>query len=213
MKKIQLVMITASMIGMSATAVNAQSAFEGAYGQIGIGYENVTPSFSGGSIAGYGYNVSAANSNSFTGTATVGYSFAVAPTFLLGIGAEYSPISGSNANFTLNVPSLRYSATAQYNKQDSYNIFLSPGIVIDKDKLAYAKVGYTGANVKSSDGGNSSLTGYSLGLGYKQIISGGLYGFGEINYASYGNVNIGDGATGTFSANTSNILVGLGYKF
>ena len=104
------------------------------------------------------------------------------------------------------------SETDQYNKKDSYNIFISPSIVIDKDKLAYAKVGYTGANV-TSDGDNTSLNGYSLGLCYKQIISGGLYGFGEVNYASYANTNIGGGATGSFSANSTNVLVGLGYKF
>jgi hypothetical protein len=66
-----------------------------------------------------------------------------------------------------------------------------------------------------------------LGLGYKQIISGGWYGFGEVNYASYGNktvstsynstvVNVGSvptTATSTISANTMNVLLGVGYKF
>jgi hypothetical protein len=59
-------------------------------------------------------------------------------------------------------------------------------------------------------------------LGYKQIIQGGLYGFGEFNYMSYGNQTAS--ATGTVSgytvnssitsnANAYNLIVGLGYKF
>ena len=205
-------MIIAGLSALTATSVNAQSAFEGAYGQVGIGYENVTPSFSGGTIRGYGYSMSGNNSNSFAGTATLGYSFELAPSFLLGFGAEYSPFAGSNANYTATIPGIG-SATAQYNKQNSYNIFVSPGFAIDRDKLVYAKVGFTGANLKTSDGGSDSLTGYSLGLGYKQIITGGLYGFGEVNYASYSNANIGGGASGTYSATATNFLAGLGYKF
>ena len=212
MKKIQKFMIIAGLTALTATAANAQSAFEGAYGQVGIGYENVTPSFSGGTYAGHAYSMSGNNSNSFVGTATIGYSFALAPTFLLGIGAEYSPFAGSNANYSVNIAGVG-TGTAQYNKKNSYNIFVSPGFAIDKDKLVYAKVGYTGANIQTSGGGSDGLTGYSLGLGYKQMISGGLYGFGEVNYASYSNANIGGGASGTYSATATNLLAGLGYKF
>lgn len=208
-------LVLAAAIGTSPAI--AQSAFEGAYGQIGIGYESASPSFSGGVVPTAAgprpYSVSASNANSFAGTVTLGYNFAVTNTFLLGIGAEYSPIAGQKANYTLTVPGVG-SATDQYNKQNSYNIFLSPGFAIDKDKLAYAKVGYTGTSIKAaSDGSTTNYTGYSLGLGYKQIINGGLYGFLEGNYASYGNQNVSGGLTGTSNVNATNILVGLGYKF
>ena len=96
MKKIQLVMITAGMIGMSASAVNAQSKFEGFYGQVGVGYESVAPSYSNSNftVTGVGsapINTSISNSNGFTGVVTVGYMASVTKDFLLGIGAEYSP--------------------------------------------------------------------------------------------------------------------------
>lgn len=212
MKKLASLLALAGVTMLSSSLVNAQSAFEGAYGQIGVGYESVTPSFSGGSVYGRGYSASGSNADSFVGTATIGYSFAVTPSFLLGIGAEYSPFAGSTANYTLTVPGVG-SATSQYNKENSYNVFISPGLVIDKDKLAYAKIGYTGATVKSDGDSNTNLNGYSLGLGYKQIISGGLYGFGEVNYASYGNTNVSAPFSGTFSANSMNALLGIGYKF
>jgi opacity protein-like surface antigen len=65
------------------------------------------------------------------------------------------------------------------------------------------------------------MNGYSLGLGYKQIISGGWYGFGEVNYAMFGNASLNKSkfgeiyvsTTGSFKANSMNVLVGLGYRF
>ena len=82
-------------------------------------------------------------------------------------------------------------------------------------------MGYTGASFDTG-GDTTNYTGYSLGLGYKQIISGGLYGFGEVNYASYGNQTSSQSGvvsgsvlstSVTSSANVTNLLVGLGYKF
>lgn len=96
---------------------------------------------------------------------------------------------------------------------------------VGTDGLAYLKVGYTGASVKSSQGSASAtenLSGYSLGVGYKQFFSGNWYGFGEANYFSYGNsVHKQSAQSGTrtlswsttLNANVYNLLVGVGYKF
>ena len=208
--KIKLML--AAVATMMASTAMAQSAFEGFYAQAGIGYERATTSFSSGSVAGFGYTVTGTTPDSFAGTIAAGYNFAVTPNFLLGFGAEYSQIAGSKGNFTLTVPGI-LSTTEQNNKKDSYNIFMSLSIVIDKDKSAYTKVGYTGANISESDGDNTSLSGYSLGVGYKQIISGGLFGFGEVNYASYGKARISSEASGSFSSKSTNVIVGIGYKF
>ena len=203
-------LLMALLLSAAYTNATAQSTFEGFYGQVGIGYESVTPYFTGGTISGVGYSASGSNANSFAGIVGVGFNFPVTSTFLLGLGAEYAPINGTEQNYTITVPGI-ISATSKYNKKDSYNIFVSPGFVIDKDSLAYGKIGYTGATVDSS--GTTNLTGYSLGVGYKQIIKDGLYGFGEVNYANYGNVSISNLATGSFSASATNIIVGVGYKF
>jgi hypothetical protein len=133
----------------------------------------------------------------------------------LGVGAEYSPIPGSGANYSISIPSVSYTGRGIYKKKDSYNFFISPAIAIDKDKLAYAKVGYTGLNIEysSSTTGINNYTGYSFGLGYKQIIHDGLYGFGEVNYAAYSSKRWGDDMSGTNKPTATNVLVGLGYKF
>ena len=148
----------------------------------------------------------------------------VSKDFLLGLGAEYSPIAGSKANYSTTYSGYG-TANGQYNKENSYNIFISPATPVGNG-LLYGKVGFTGASFKSQYTGGSSvttdLTGYSLGLGYKQFISGGLYGFGEVNFASYGNKSTTDTSsfstyrasqTSTVSANATNLLVGVGYKF
>jgi len=231
---VKKLLVAAALAGLVGTA-NAQSAFEGFYGQVGIGYEMVSPSLSygnlnitnnGSPVASVPTSATINSSNSFTGTITAGYNFVVTKDFLLGIGAEYSPIAGSKADYSATYSSYGTS-NGKYNKENSYNIFISPATPVGKDGLLYGKVGYTGASVKSqcNDGCSTTttnLTGYSLGLGYKQIISGGLYGFGEVNYANYDNKSSTETATfstyrasqtATVSANVTNFLIGVGYRF
>jgi outer membrane immunogenic protein len=229
MKKL---LVATAVVGLVGTA-NAQSAFEGFYGQVGLGIQSLTPDLKNASLTNpsgtrYGFGTSADNTNSFTGTATLGYNFSVSQTFLLGVGAEYTPIAGQSGNYNYTSSQLSPSSfPGTFKFKNSYNIFLSPGIALDKESVLYGKIGYTGASVESTPSGGSSsttnYTGYSLGLGYKKIISGGLYAFGEANYFSYGDKTdtttgpwSGGGTytvTGTSSANIFNFLVGVGYRF
>lgn len=217
------------LFSMAATGAMAQS-FEGFYGQAGVGFQSVVPSLSGVTITApngtqYGYNSSIDTTNSFTGTVGLGYSFLATPSFLVGIGAEYSPIAGQSGNIKYTSSTLTPSTiNSSYKVNNTYNFYVSPGIVIDKQSVAYAKIGYAGASVNSG-GSDSNSTGYSLGLGYKRFVSGNLYAFGEGNYMSFGNKTAnGSGPWGgsgggtytssvTSSANVYNFLVGIGYKF
>ena len=223
MKKLVSLLVVAGVTTLSSIQVSAQSKFEGAYGQVGIGYESVAPSTS--TTVTYGgtnvpTTIGLSNSNSFAGTATLGYYFPVTKDFLLGIGGEYSPISGQKQNISVSLLGQTIPA-GTYQKKNSYNFFISPALAVGTDGLAYAKVGYTGASFDTG-GDTTNYTGYSLGLGYRQTISGGLYGFGEVNYASYGNKTYSQSSVVsgsvlntsiTSSANVTNLLVGIGYKF
>ena len=203
--------LAAMQSGYAATPVAAQSSpFEGAYGQIGVGYDSAKPLFTGGTFGGTHYNSVADKSNNFIGTFTAGYNFIVNPSFVLGIGAEYSPLHNSTKNIT----STGGAAASTYNKNQSYNVFLSPGFVIDKDKLAYAKVGYAGASIhRSINGSTTDYTGYSLGVGYRQFINQSIFGFGEVNYAKYGSERDSATLTGTHTPSATNVIVGIGLKF
>lgn len=220
-------LLAAALLSVAATGAMAQS-FEGFYGQAGVGFQSVVPSLSNYNLTTssgtrYNFGTSVDSTSSFTGTATLGYSVLVNPTFLLGFGGEYSPIAGQSGTATLtNAGLVPSTLSSSYKFKNSYNFFISPGIVIDKQSVAYAKVGYTGAAIES-DGDTTNYTGYSLGLGYKRFVSGNLYAFGEANYMSYGNkTETGSGrfsdgtqytTSGQSSANAYNFLVGVGYKF
>ena len=116
------------------------------------------------------------------------------------------------------------STTATYNVKNLYSIVFTPGYVIDKDRLAYLKLGYSGSTIGLSGPTlayqTTNLTGYTVGLGYKQMFTESLYAFGEVNYASYGTKNISATLTNgtvlngmTISGNGTDVLVGVGYRF
>ena len=130
-----------------------------------------------------------------------------------------------------------------------FNLFITPAYAIDKDKLVYIKAGYSQVTAQynratsftrtangvstttAAKGGSQSSNqgGYLIGLGYKQIITSGLYGFVEGNYMGYSApsysyssyspaaVSLGASArtvtTSYASLNSFQALIGLGYKF
>ena len=213
MKKI-LAIALLSIIPIGAIA---QSAFEGFYGQVGVGYEDDDLVFSGGTARGSAYTVPVDDqSRYFASIFSIGGYHSVTPNFLLGAGIDYSPFSGANAPYVLSVPSAGVTFNGSYHKKSSYNFFVSPAYAIDKNKLIYAKVGYTRMDLEATVGvakDTSTYNGYLVGLGYKQIIGGGLYGFAEGNYFSYSSKADGAGFSGTNQPKNYNLMMGLGYKF
>lgn len=102
------------------------------------------------------------------------------------------------------------------------------GYAIDRDKVACVKLGYTNQRLKfsqtnccSAPSNTDSVNGHVLGLGYKQIITQGLYAVVQANYYAFRRASLSsvytEGPGGTVSSNpsssTHNILVGVGYKF
>ena len=243
MKKLKISLLLAAVAGFTATGAMAQSkvnAWEGAYGQVGVGYGNFAPSISNGTAtiptgraapfpATLSGTTSATNVNNInTGLVglAAGYNFGINQSYVLGIGATYYPGASSSATGTLNTlygGNVVGSTTATYNIKNLYNVFLSPGYVIDKDRMAYLKVGYTGATIGLSSPiiayNTTNLSGLNLGLGYKQMINAQWYGFGEFNYASYGSqtasarTTTGTSVSSSIKGTGTDILVGVGYRF
>lgn len=248
MKSAKLLVALAAT-GLIATSAFAQkSAFEGFYGQIATGYESNTASNLGNvtSDAGNAPNNWNVSNQTFGGAPLViglGYNFSVAPKWVVGLGADYSAISQKSSSFSGTNPGGTLTGQT-LETSNRFNIFVTPGYEIDKDKLVYLKAGYSSLNLKNSapnyysasaaaianEGENNSgaiasssptttVSGYIVGLGYKQIITGGVYGFAEGNYMSYSKANfstvIGQVTTITSnpSVNSYQLLVGVGYKF
>jgi hypothetical protein len=229
------------LIGVASTLIAnsaiAQSVFEGAYVQLGIGLDQNSISSSqpllstiGGSSTINNEIIPSSSASSFSGVIGLGYNFKINDDFLLGVGVDYGFVPSSA--FNGGPSSAGFFAGTQTKISNRYNIFITPGYVIDKNKLTYLKVGYSSQTVKVTDLtttsttygetiGSGSANGYVLGLGYKQMIAKGFYGFSEANYysysgASFGGVALSDrsGISG-YSPKTSayQFLVGVGYKF
>jgi opacity protein-like surface antigen len=242
-------LLVASLFGLMGTGVMAQSAFQGFYGQLGTGYENnslsslgstarVTPVIAG-AFATTNPTVTTTNqtASGMPLVVGVGYNFAISKDWLIGVGGDYSFVSQKTDTYRSTVSNGNVIPGQQTEISNRYNIFVTPGYVIDKEKLAYLKAGYSNQQLKYTAPANntgtsndpaqsisSTVGGYVLGLGYKQIITGGLYAFAEGNYMQYSKANLGTsftGTTNTYRVTTSNntgsnaytLLVGVGYKF
>jgi len=237
--KIKLLVAAAATV--VASSAMAQSAFQGFYGQLGTGYESnsltslgATYSFiTSGNVSGTG-SASASNqtANGVPLVIGLGYNFKLTNTWLLGIGADYSALSQETSSYRSTDTDGSLNGPGKIKVSNRYNIFLTPGYAIDKDRLIYAKAGYSSQSLKYSAAAydttpalnkTSNANGYVLGVGYKQMITSGFYGFAEGNYMSYSKANMGMSwteTTGTRVITTSNagssgytFLVGVGYKF
>lgn len=256
-------------------AVSAQSSFAGFYGQVSTGYEsNQLTKISGSSreVPSTGHDVySVPVSQTFGGAPLIfglGYYWQISPSWLLGVGIDYSALSQTSPSRVITVRddnqgvdllprSTAMTASGGTTQlRNRYNFFISPAYAIDKEKLLYLKAGYTRISSKvkrptsvtttnngisttiptttagSSD--NSNDGGYMLGIGYRQVITKGLYGFVEANYFSYNTSrtssysSVGNSASksavglrntsvtnisGSHNLNSYQFLVGLGYSF
>jgi len=270
--RVLAVVITILLTRFGASNAQAQSDFAGFYGQLSTGYESNQLGSLSGSATEVPNNKSdiirTAPSQTFSGAPLVfgaGYYWQANEKWLIGLGVDYSALSQTSSSFPVsitNAPGNTTVATGSTVTANSgsvqlsnrFNLFLTPGYAIDKDKLVYLKAGYsqvttqfnrhssvtrTAANGTSvttpATGGSPSSNqgGYLVGLGYKQIITSGLYGFVEGNYMSYNspsdsftttvtalNTVHGISSTGTRtvttkfnSLNSYQLLVGMGYAF
>ena len=188
--------------------------------------------------AASGTSASQAN-NVNTGTANIsaGYNWGINSDYVLGIRATYytgasSAASGSFTTSTAAVASpipvpagtqLGAASPITYNVKNLYSVVLTPGYAIDKERLVYAKIGYTGATIGLNGPtlaySTVGLSGYNLGVGYKQMITQSLYMLGEFNYAGFSNKTVtltntsGVNLTGAFGGSGIDFLVGVGYRF
>ena len=191
-------------------------------------------------IASSGYSISQASDvNTGTVNVSAGYNWGINSDYVLGLRLAYYTGASSSAggsfatynatpgiyNNTAVVPAntLLQTSPIQYNVKNLYSVVLTPGYALDKDRLVYAKVGYTGATIGVNGPtlaySTVSLSGYALGVGYKQMISQSLYMLGEFNYAGFSNKTVtltntsGVNLTGSFGGSGIDFLVGIGYRF
>ncbi len=150
---------------------------------------------------------------------------------LLGRGTEnFSHTSTNSGGIVFGVRNMSYAVSHRAS------VFLMPGYAFAPDKLGYVKLGYSGQTLTYKQladpisGLNKNFSesrwqhGFIIGLGYKQIIADGFYGFAEANYLAYTPSTIsGDSFDGQSSSvirlisgpsqSAHNVLFGVGYAF
>ena len=228
MKTVKISALVLAMAGVFATNANAQTAkgnpWEGFYAEAAVGYGVFTPTISSARL---GASTPVSTQQNDLGSAKnklgLGYTFGINDKYTLGIAASYSLGASSTASGTF-WPSAAPSQAKWFNYQlkDVWSVTLNPGYAIDKDKLAYAKVGMTGntmgINGQTANYQTVNFTGYVVGLGYKQLVTKSIYVLGEVNYAGISSktatIQTANGPlTGNVGGSGVDVMVGLGYKF
>ena len=221
-----------AMVSISG-AQTKSNAWEGAYGQVAIGYESYIPKATaattttipgGAPIPTYS---TATHANGPTGSFGAGYNFAFNDTYLLGIGVAISP--GASSSATTTATASGKSAYGVYNVNNAYSISLIPGYAIDSSRLLYVKLGYAAATTHASAFENSAAVNYPqqsvkvngtlYGLGYKQMVTDAIYLLGEANYAVNREKQVSVLTNGGYLINSPSnavgfdLVVGIGYRF
>lgn len=236
MKTVKISALVLAMAGVFASSANAQSAktnpWEGFYAEAAVGWGQFNPTINNASIqstrfGGRTLPVTTQQDNLSSGKNKIGlgYTFGIDDKYTLGIAASYSlgASSAANGSFYATVNGANTPSTwFKYQIKDVWSVTLNPGYAIDKDKLAYAKVGMTG-NTMGINGGTANyqtvnFTGYVLGLGYKQLVTKSIYVLGEVNYAGISSKTAtiqtsGGPLSGNVGGSGVDVMVGVGYKF
>ena len=246
-----LVLSMAGVFATTANAQSAKTnAWEGFFGQASVGFASFAPKIGTttlaptGALAAYtrppiSQTVAVATTadtlNGGYNAIGAGYNFGINQSYVLGLGVNYSlgASSAGSGSFTLSAPGLSglpanrggplaVTSPISYQLKNIWSVALYPGYVIDKDKLAYAKVGYSGVTIGINSATaayqTTNLSGYVLGLGYKQMVTQSIYVLGEANYAGFSNKATTLASTnGTFSSTVGgsgyDFIVGVGYRF
>ena len=161
------------------------------------------------------------------------YNFSIDEKYLLGIGFDYNlnDIDVGTSKLTNHGAGGITIDWNEYELKDLFSVYIKPQLVIDEDKLIYAKLGYVSADLSIISGdseyvssSNESMHGYTVGAGYKQVFSQSLFGFFEVNYTQFAEesalANYAN-SCGCYDYNLSSDVdidfyaakVGIGYQF
>ena len=180
---------------MMAGSAMAQSTFEGFYGQIATVYESNKFCSTGfnRSQPDDTWNSGSQNANGVPLVIGFGYNYSVAPKWLVGLGIDYSALSQETSTYnSTRTYDILYGSKLQTSNR--FNISVTSGYEIDKDKLVYLKVSYSMVDINQTyppyytssilnadntvscvSNQSNTVGGYVVGLGYKQMITSGFY--------------------------------------
>jgi len=214
MKKFLLPVIVMAA-AFAASSVQAQSKpFEGFGAYASTGYNQYTAEVSGSSVSGITFD----SANPAGGAFNIGldYTWAFGDDKRLGLAADSNLVSSSESTAAYNYNG---SAEGSYTikVKNYYQVSVNPGFLIQKDALAYAKLGYYSATLSITGGNDYTQDGFLFGGGIKKMVANNWYVFGEFNARSgisaNKTVSNSSGTTADIKVGGYSALFGIGTNF
>lgn len=222
MKKITKLLSVCAMVTLTSSAFAQAQNFEGFSVYASTGYNSWKSGFS--NVVESGLPQTNLTIDSIESGATplnlgLEYTFPIDKDFTVGISWETNMLGGKSGTGNAVDTVKGTEVVTGIAKSGSYQISVTPGVVMAPNTLLYGKIGYYSLANDYTLGGQDifsfTSTGYGLGVGIKQMFTKNMFGFGEFNtrIAMSKNQTAREGFTFDLKVDGMSALVGVGVKF
>ena len=157
-----------------------------------------------------GLNLNAVGQSSVGASVQAAFSYAAADSVLLSVGATYS---------LADIDALSFSSTSgsgSLKLKNAYSVYVEPGYPVADKTIAFARLSYEAATMRTEASGSSGrdkdIGGAGLGFGLRTLVTKNLYLQAEARRVAYNSDRFA-GDTTDFKTSMTLGSVGLGYKF
>jgi len=142
------------------------------------------------------------------------YTWAFGDDKRLGLAAESNLVNSSESIAAYNYNGAA-AGTYSTKGKNYYQVSINPGFLIQKDALAYAKLGYYSVTLSITGGGDYTQNGFLFGGGIKKMMDSNWYAFGEFNARSgiSANQKSSGGGSADIKVGGYSALFGIGTNF
>lgn len=224
--KLILCLLASTISGASLAQANH---FDGWGISVGLGYGQVKPATSNGTLSAGDNAVGSFTTNSTaleSPSVSLGleYNKAISPSWLLGGGFTYLPGKSATSTNHTTVSALGSTTTssARYWLSNLFTAYVKTGIPLNETELVYMKAGYL-LVTNNADTYSFPVTGWLAGLGYQRNFDSKWFGFTEVIYSAqrltklpnnlFTSVSPAISNNGSASATAIEVKLGLGYRF
>ena len=203
-------------VGVGFPAVAQTTQWTGWSAQAGLGYQSIKHQFDQVVSEGADMAVTASTAGSLVGKVGLDYTWALNASYVLAAGVDLGLNDGKASDFSAVNQTTNAAESGQIKFRQGVGVSLAPGVLVDKDTLAYFKLGYLSTTVKWEDG-NSKETGKGLtyGLGAKFLQGNDYFFYTELKYLAgkKKSMTADVATTGNIQSTGYVMSVGVGKRF
>ena len=203
-------------VGMGFPAVAQTTQWTGWSAQAGLGYQSIKHQFDQVVSDGAAMDVTASKAGSLVGKVGLDYTWALNNSYVLAAGVDIGLNNGKASELSVINQTNNTTESQQIKFRQGLGVSLAPGVLVDKNTLAYLKLGYLSTTATLGDG-TSKETGHALsyGLGAKFLQGNDYFLYTELNYLAGKKKSMtADAATTGYIQSTGSVMtVGIGKRF